>query len=112
MILDPQSKLQKHEFPAEKKSTFLQSSTLSCTFLQKNVAFEGHIQETAGNCRRVSGLKNQEHQPTFTRVMILRRMVLDFFHTASVLTICQKNPRAHKNKIGIPPQKNPKCPHP
>ena len=27
----------------------------------------GTWQETAGNCRRVSGLKNQEHWPTFTR---------------------------------------------
>ena len=37
------------------------------TSRQKNVILMGAWQQTAGNRRRVSGLKNQERQPTFTR---------------------------------------------
>ena len=55
-------------FPAER-----------CTFLQKNAAFfggGGTGQETAGNCRRVSGFKNQERYPTFTRFFDVHVFVL------------------------------------
>ena len=68
----------KTHFPAE-KCRFRQKNALSCrkmpfpaekcAFLQKNARFERGIrQETAENCRRVSGPKKQERYPTFTRL--------------------------------------------
>ena len=64
-------------FPKE-KCTFLQKNVLSCRNMRFNAknAFScrkmrffggGTWLETAGNSRRVSGLKNQERWPTFTR---------------------------------------------
>ena len=55
----------KVHFPTEKMSFFMQKNTLSCRKLRFS---GGTCQETAGNCRRASGLKSQDRRPTFTRI--------------------------------------------
>ena len=69
MILNPQKQTagemvscRNMHFPTE-KCIFLQQDALSC----KQMRFSGGggtWQETAEKCKRVSGLKNQERQPT------------------------------------------------
>ena len=62
--------LQKNAFSL-KKNAFSQRTmhfpAQASLFLQKMRFSRGTWQETAGNSRRVSGLKNQERQPAFTR---------------------------------------------
>ena len=61
----------KMHIPAEKKQKILLKNALSCRkmpFPAEKCGFRvGTGQETAGNCRRVFGLKSQERYPTFTR---------------------------------------------
>ena len=67
--LKPPEQTAKIGFPADnafphRKTDF---PTEECAFLQKNAVFRGTWQETAGNCGRVSWLKNQGRWPTSTR---------------------------------------------
>ena len=64
-FLPPQSKLQTNGFSRRN----MHVPEARCMFLQKHAAFGGILQETAGRCRRVSGLKNQERQRLVSRVM-------------------------------------------
>ena len=74
--------LQRHASVLQKKCLFLQKNAISC----RKTRFSGGTgQEKCRNWRRVSGLKNQERYPTFTRQLQFSREFLTLGHSGNVL---------------------------